>query len=145
MRLPRHANDQDDPARPAERPRDDDYEDEYEDADERENDGGRGGYLFTAVPDAPPLTLAESIVPRSARFSLSVPPERIPPGQIYSLGRPGSTDFEVVQADEAPAVPGRPRSFRRALFGTVVAAHPAGTPVTAISVEHVDDWNQWSG
>jgi hypothetical protein len=146
VRLPRHAHNQDDPARAAERPRsDDDHEDEYQDADERENDGGRGGYLFTAVPDAPRLTLTESIAPRSASFSLSVPPERIPSGQIYSLGSPGSTSFEVVQVDEAPAVPGRPRSIRRALFGTVVAAHRAGTQVTAISVEHIDDWNKWSG
>ncbi len=110
---------------------------------EAEGQADRGGYLFTAVADAPPLTLAEAIVPRSTRFSLSVPPERVAPGQYYLLGSPGSPSYEVVQTEEGPAMPGRPRSIRRALFGTVATAHPAGTTVTAISVERVEDWNRW--
>jgi hypothetical protein len=103
-----------------------------------------GGYLFAALADAPALTLTEPLAVRSTHFSLSTPPERITPGQIYLLGTPGSPSYEVVQVDDGPAVPGRPRSIRRALFGTVVMAHPAGTPVTPITVEHVDDWDEWS-
>lgn len=117
------------------------FEPEYGD----ESGSGRGGYLFTADPDAPRLTLAEALVPRSVQFALSVPPERIANGQYYLLGTPGSPNCEVVQVDEGPARPGRPRSIRRALFGTVVTAHPAGTTVTPISVERIADWNQWRG
>lgn len=143
MRLPRHPRDHDAPARPADRTPDDETETDSE--TETESESVRGGYLFTALADAPPLTLREAIAARSTRFSLSIPPERIAPGQIYLLGSPGSPSCEVVQVDEGPAVPGRPRTIRRALFGTVVMTHPVGTPVTAITVEHVDDWSQWTG
>lgn len=106
-----------------------------------------GGYLFTALADAatdaPTLTLTEPLAARSTHFSLSVPPERIAPGQIYMLGSPGTPTCEVVQVGEGTAAPGRPRPIRRALYGTVVMSHPAGTPVTAISVERVDDWKRW--
>ena len=103
-----------------------------------------GGYLFTALADAPTLALVEPLAARSTHFSLSVPSERIPPGQIYLLGTPGSPRCEVVQVDEGTAATGRPSSIRRALYGTVVMAHPTGTPVTAITVERIDDWNQWN-
>ncbi|HEV2347858.1 MAG TPA: hypothetical protein VGS97_27465 [Actinocrinis sp.] len=149
MRLPRHPHDQDDPARHADRLPDDeteaDDEAEYRTGGEGDSGSGRGGYLFTALADAPPLTLLESIAARSTRFSLSVPPDRIPPGQIYLLGSPGSPSCEVVQVDDATSAPGQPRSIRRALFGTVVTAHPAGTAATPISVERVDDWSRWTG
>lgn len=122
------------------------------DTDNEDFEPVTGGYLFVAVTEgdgaaganAPSsLTLTEPLAVRSTHFSLSIPPERIPPGQIYMLGTPGTPACEVVQVDTARGTPGRPRSIRRALYGTVVTAHPVGTPVTAISVERVDDWKRW--
>jgi hypothetical protein len=110
-------------------------------ADE-EDGSASGGYLFTAVPDAPLMTLTESVIVRATCFSVSVPPEELPAGQCYLLGGPRLLTCEVVQVDDKPA-PHVPRSIRRARFGTVVMGHPAGTQVTPISVERIEDWEEW--
>ena len=119
----------------------------------------RGGYLFTAEPDAPPMVLAEPVEGRSAAISVSAAADafqsagssgaaarQLRPGAHYLLGDPGRHVFEVVQAEVADPMPapGSPAAVRRAQFGTVRVPHPAGTPVTAIRVEYVDDWDRWN-
>jgi hypothetical protein len=106
-----------------------------------------GGYVFTADPDAPPITLTEPITVRADRFSVSVPSGELPEGAYYLVGGPGQLGFEVIQigADErlqrpqAPAV-GDEVLIRRCMCKTFGHFHPAGTTVTPVTVRFVEDW-----
>lgn len=112
-------------------------------ADEDEEDAARGGYLFTADPDAPLMTLTAAITKRADRFCVSVPPYDLPSGQCYLLGGPGRPTCEVVQVDVGEQVPDEPRRIRRAMFKTLSTVHPAGTLVTPVAVERIEEWEQW--
>jgi hypothetical protein len=94
-----------------------------------------GGYVFTADPQAPLITLSAHITTHSRSFQVSVPPQELPAGQCYLLGGPDEPTCEVVQVEFAAPEPGEPRQIRRAMFDTVVMNHPAGTLVTPIAVE----------
>jgi hypothetical protein len=97
----------------------------------------RGGYVFTADPDAAPMTLTAPIVPRSTTFWVSVPSDELPAGQCYLLGGPEEPTCEVVQvASDAPEPDGS-RRIRRVLFDTIGGNHPVGTLVTPVSVGRV--------
>jgi hypothetical protein len=106
-----------------------------------------GGYLFTADPEAPPVTLTEPLAVYADRFRVSVPPGELPEGAYYLIGGPGQPGFEVIQvgADErlqrpqAPAV-GDEVLIRRCMCKTFGFSHPAGTAVTAVTVRFVENW-----
>jgi hypothetical protein len=93
-----------------------------------------GGYVFTADPHAPLITLSAPITTRSRSFQVSVPPNELPAGQCYLLGGPEEPTCEVVQVEPAKPEPNEPRLIRRAMFDTVVMNHPAGTLVTPVTV-----------
>jgi hypothetical protein len=45
-----------------------------------------GGYVFTADPEAPPMTLSEPLELRATNIRFSVPSEGLPAGQCYLPG-----------------------------------------------------------
>ena len=96
-----------------------------------------GGYVFTADPQAPLITLSAPITTRSRSFQVSVPPNELPAGQCYLLGGPEEPTCEVVQVKPGEPEPGELRLVRRAIFDTCVMNHPAGTLVTPITVGRV--------
>ena len=96
-----------------------------------------GGYIFTADPQAPPMTLTAPLVTRSTTFEVSVPPDELPAGQYYLLGGPEEPTCEVVQVEAGEAEPGRPRRIRRCRFDTIGWNHPAGTLVAPVTVGRV--------
>ena len=93
-----------------------------------------GGYVFTADPQAPLITLSAPITTRSRSFQVSVPPNELPAGQCYLLGGPEEPTCEVVQVVSAKPEPRESPLIRRAMFDTVVMNHPAGTLVTPVTV-----------
>lgn len=95
-----------------------------------------GGYVFTADPQAPLITLTVVITTRSKSLPLSVPHE-LSPGQCYLLGGPEEPTCEVVQVASAGPEPGEIRLSGRAMFDTVVMNHPAGTLVTPVTVGRI--------
>ncbi len=99
----------------------------------------RGGYIFTADPEAPPMTLTAPIGVRSTSFEVSVPPDELRLGQCYLLGGPEEPTCEVVQVDVAGQEPGQPRRIRRVLFDTIGGNHPVGTLVTPVTVSRMAD------
>jgi hypothetical protein len=98
-----------------------------------------GGYVFTADPQVPVMTLSAHITTHSRSFQVSVPPQELPVGRCYLLGGPDEPTCEVVQVEFAAPEPDESRRIRRAMFDTVVMNHPAGTLVTAIAVGRVAD------
>jgi len=98
-----------------------------------------GGYVFTADPQAPLLTLSQPLATRASGFVLSVPSRELPAGQCYLLGGPGEPTCEVVQVTSDAPEPDGSRRVRRAMFDTVVMNHPAGTQVTPVTVGRVAD------
>ena len=96
-----------------------------------------GGYVFTADQEAPALTLAEPLVPRSSSFRVSGPAHEPPAGQCYLLGGPDEPTCEVVRVMAGPPEPDGSRRIGRAMFDTVVMNHPAGTRVTPVTVGRV--------
>jgi len=96
-----------------------------------------GGYVFTADPEAPVLTLAEPLVTRSSSFRVSVPGHELPAGQCYLLGGPDEPTCEVVQVMAGEPEPDGSRRICRAMFDTVGGNHPAGTLVTPVTVGRV--------
>ncbi|MFJ8198889.1 hypothetical protein [Streptomyces sp. NPDC096152] len=117
------------------------------DDDDDDNDDGaaRGGYLIGVVPGAPTMTLAERIGSmRAESLSVSVPHQELLPGGNYLLGGPGEPTCEVVRiAAGEPMPPGEPLRVRRGRFGTIASTHAAGTPVTPVTAEYIEDWAQW--
>jgi len=93
-----------------------------------------GGYVFTADPEAPVLTLAEPLVMRSSSFRVSGPAHELPAGQCYLLGGPYEPTCEVVQVMAGEPEPDGSRRIGRARFDTVGWNHPAGTLVTPVTV-----------
>jgi hypothetical protein len=96
-----------------------------------------GGYVFTADPQAPPMTLSAPIMVRSTSFQVSVPSRDLPPGQCYLLGGPEEPTCEVVQVASTAPEPDESRRISRAMFDTVVMNHPRGTLVTPVAVGRV--------
>ena len=103
----------------------------------------RGGYLFNAEGQTPPITLTEPVTRRSTRLPLSLPPARLEAGRCFLVGVPGGPGVEVVQVAAGEQPPDGPRLFRRGRFGTLSLDHPAGTAVTPVTVERVEDWERW--
>ena len=106
-----------------------------------------GGYVFTAEPDAPPITLTEPVAVRADRFRVSVPAGELPEGAYYLLGGPGQPGFEVIQigADERLRRPQAPAAgdevlIRRCMCKTFGFSHPAGTTLTPVTVRFVENW-----
>lgn len=106
-----------------------------------------GGYVFTAGPDVPVITLTGPIAVRDDRFRISVPPGELPEGAYYLVGGPDGPGFEVIQigADERMQRPqaaavGDEVLIRRCMCKTFGHFHPAGTTVTPITVRFVEDW-----
>ncbi|TJZ99791.1 hypothetical protein [Actinacidiphila oryziradicis] len=113
------------------------------DDDEDDDESARGGYLISAEPGAPMMTLTEPIGSmRSKNFSVSVAAQELLPGRNYLLGGPGEPTCEVVQVEGGEPLPGEPRRIRRARFRTIASAHPAGTLVTPVTAKHIEDWSQ---
>jgi hypothetical protein len=109
--------------------------------DEEDEQAARGGYVFTADPGARLISLTEPISKQADRFCVSAPHELVS-GQCYLLGGPERPDCEVVEVEVGEPVAGNPRRIRRAMFKTLSSIHPAGTPVTAVTVTFVEDWAQ---
>ncbi|WP_127355791.1 hypothetical protein [Actinacidiphila soli] len=109
-----------------------------------EDESARGGYLISVELEAPTMTLAEPIrTMRSEEFSVSVPSQELKPGVNYLLGGPREPTCEVVQVVVGEPLPGEPRHIRRGRFRTIASAHPAGTLVTPVTAERIEDWSQW--
>ena len=107
--------------------------------DEDDEESARGGYVIRAAAEAQPMTLTEPIqTVRSDEFSVSAPSQALKPGVHCLLGGPGEPTCEVVQV-----VMGEPRRIRRGMFGTIASPHPAGTVVTLVTAERIQDWSQW--
>jgi len=98
-----------------------------------------GGYVFTADPEAPPMTLSEPLELRSTNIRVSVPSDGLPAGQCYLLGGPHEPTCEVVQVETAAPESDGTRRIRRCLFDTFGGNHPAGTLVTPVTVGRVAD------
>jgi hypothetical protein len=114
------------------------------DDDEDDDESARGGYVISVGPQAPTMTLVEPIrTMRSEEFPLSVPSQELKPGVNYLLGGPGEPTCEVVQVAADEPLPGKRRRIRRGRFRTVASAHPAGTSVTQVAAERIEDWSQW--
>ena len=109
--------------------------------DEDDDEAARGGYIITADPDAPLIRLTEPISKQADRCRVPAP-EALASGQRYLLGGPGLPDFEIIEVDAGQPMPGQPCRIRRAMFKTLSTIHPAGTPVTAVTVTFVEDWAQ---
>ncbi|WP_393076107.1 hypothetical protein [Streptomyces sp. LN704] len=107
-----------------------------------DEESARGGYLIRAEAEAPAMILTEPIRSmRSEDFPVSAPsPQALKPGTHCLLGGPGESTCEVVQVSTDA-----PRRIRRGMFGTIASPHPAGTVVTSVTAEHIDDWSRWSG
>jgi hypothetical protein len=115
-----------------------------DDDDEDDDEFARGGYVISIEPQAPTMTLVEPIrTMRSEEFPVSVPAQELKPGVNYLLGGPGEPTCEVVQVAAGEPSPGRRRRIRRGRFRTVASAHPAGTLVTPVTAERIEDWSQW--
>jgi hypothetical protein len=115
-----------------------------DDDDEDDDEFARGGYVISIEPQAPTMTLVEPIrTMRSEEFPVSVPAQELKPGVNYLLGGPGEPTCEVVQVAAGEPLPGRRRRIRRGRFRTVASAHPAGTLVTLVTAERIEDWSQW--
>ncbi|MFG2794523.1 hypothetical protein [Streptomyces sp. NPDC048419] len=115
------------------------------DDDEDDEESARGGYLIGADAETPPVVLTEPIRSvRSEEFSVSVPAQALKPGAYCLLGGPGEPTCEVIQipADEQPR--GGPRRILRGRFRTIASPHPAGTKVTFVTAERIDDWQKRS-
>ncbi|MEU6254713.1 hypothetical protein [Streptomyces sp. NPDC047043] len=109
------------------------------DDDEDDEESARGGYVIRAEAGAPTMTLTAPIrTVRSEEFSVSAPAQALKPGVHCLLGGPGEPTCEVVQV-----VLGEPRRIRRGRFGTIASPHPAGTVVTLVTAERIEDWSQW--
>ena len=93
-----------------------------------------GGYMFTADPQAPALTLIAPLATRASSFVVSAPSSELPASQCYLLGGPDEPTCEVVQVTSGAPEPDGSRRIRRAMFDTVVMNHPAGTLVTPVTV-----------
>ncbi|MEU1600075.1 hypothetical protein ABZ468_46740 [Streptomyces sp. NPDC005708] len=114
------------------------------DDDENDDESAGGGYLISAEPGARTMTLTEPIgSKRSESLLVSVSQQELLPGWNYLLGGPGEPTCEVVQIAEGELMPGEPRRIRRGRFRTIASSHPAGTLVTPVTVEYVEDWAQW--
>ncbi|MGW3633099.1 hypothetical protein ACWD7F_23530 [Streptomyces sp. NPDC005122] len=102
----------------------------------------RGGYLIRAEAEAPAMILTEPIRSmRSEEFPVSDPSSQaLKPGVHCLLGGPGQSTCEVVQVSAA-----EPRRIRRGMSGTIASPHPAGTVVTLVTTERIDDWSRWKG
>jgi hypothetical protein len=101
----------------------------------------RCGFIFTTDPDARPMRLAEPLASMRAD-RVRVSPGDLVAGQCYLIGTPGRLDVEVVRV--YPGEPGPRQAWRimRSQFRTVATIHPAGTPVTAVTIRYVADWAQ---
>jgi hypothetical protein len=108
--------------------------------DEDDDELARGGYVFTTDPDATPMTLVAQITKRAGSIQVSGPPGVLSPGQYYLLGGPGLPDCEVVLAEPPAALPGEPCPVRRDMCRSLSSIHPAGTPVTPVTVQFVENW-----
>ncbi|MEU6216424.1 hypothetical protein ABZ845_02715 [Streptomyces sp. NPDC047022] len=114
------------------------------DGDEDDDESARGGYLISVESGAPTMTLTERIGSmRSESLLASVSHQELLPGGNYLLGGPREPTCEVVQIAEGEPTPGEPRRIRRGRFRTIASAHPAGTLVTPVTAEYVEDWAQW--
>ncbi|MGW9030878.1 hypothetical protein ACWGQ5_43835 [Streptomyces sp. NPDC055722] len=112
--------------------------------DEDDDESARGGYLISVEPGAPTMTLTERIGSmRSESLLVSVSHQELLPGGNYLLGGPREPTCEVVQIAEGESMPGEPRRIRRGRFRTIASAHLAGTLVTPVTAEYVEDWAQW--
>ncbi|MFJ3335331.1 hypothetical protein [Streptomyces sp. NPDC086766] len=113
--------------------------------DDDDDGSARGGYLISVVPGALTTTLAERIGSmRADSLSVAVSHRELLPGGNYLLGGPGEPTCEVVQiAEGEPMPPGGPLRVRRGRFRTIASTHPAGTPVTPVTAEYVEDWARW--
>jgi len=98
-----------------------------------------GGYVFTADPEAPPMTLSEPLELRVSSFRVSGLSHDVPAGQCYLLGGPQEPTCEVVQIETAAPEPDGSRRIRRCMFDTFGRNHPAGTLVTPVTVGRVAD------
>jgi len=98
-----------------------------------------GGYVFTADPEAPPMTLSEPLELRASSIPFSRLSHYIPAGQCYLTGAPQEPNCEVVQIDTAAPEPDGSRRIRRCMFDTFGRNHPAGTLVTPVTVGRVAD------
>jgi hypothetical protein len=113
------------------------------DDDEDDEESARGGYRISAEPGAPAMTLTEPIESmRADEFSVSVSPRELLPGRNYLLGGPGEPTCEVVEVAADEPLPSGARRIRRARFRTIANVHPAGTLVTPVTAEYVEDWSQ---
>jgi hypothetical protein len=83
------------------------------------------------------MTLATALRRRTWRLAGAGGP--FAPGQLLLLGGPGWETFEIVQVTETGSAPEQTEScpVRRCVLRTLGNVHPAGTPVTAISVERL--------
>ncbi|MFE0509721.1 hypothetical protein [Streptomyces sp. NPDC058964] len=112
--------------------------------EEDDDESARGGYLISVEPGAPTMTLTERIgSARSESLSVSVAHHELPAGGNYLLGGPGEPTCEVVRIPAGEPMPGEPLRILRGRFRTVASAHPAGTPVTPVTAEYVEDWAKW--
>jgi hypothetical protein len=116
-----------------------------EPADDDDDELARGGYVFTTDADAAPMTLSAQIAKQADRIRVSGRPGVLSPGQYYLLGGPGLPDCEVILAEPPAALPGEPCPVRRDMCRTLSSIHPAGTPVTPVTVRFVQDWEQDPG
>ena len=115
------------------------------DDDEDDEESAHGGYLIRVKADAPVLILAEPIrTMRAEELSVSVSPQALKPGTYCLLGGPGQSTCEVIQVSVGEPLPGEPRHIRRGMFRTIASPHPAGTVVTLVPAERIDDWALWS-
>ncbi|MGW1030086.1 hypothetical protein ACWD4J_41615 [Streptomyces sp. NPDC002577] len=114
------------------------------DDDEDDDESARGGYLISVEPGAPTMTLTEPIdSKRSESLLVSVSQQELLPGRNYLLGGPGDPTCEVVQIAAGEPPQGERRRIGRGRCRTIASAHPAGTLVTPVTVEYVEDWAQW--
>jgi hypothetical protein len=109
------------------------------------------GYLITmeASPATAALAAPLALFSRVMLVTASQQPQ---PGQHYLIGFPGEASCEVVEvvAGEAAvqgelAAPGPACAIRRRAARTLEPSsgyHPAGTRLTAVTVEYVADWEQ---
>jgi hypothetical protein len=100
------------------------------------------GYLIIVDPGAETLALTAPLPEGTRVFPVSASPEQLPVYQHYLIGGPGQPSCEVVQVRPEEAAT-RPAEIWRHAAGTCGANHPAGMPVTPVTVEYVADWELW--